>query len=189
MIVAAMAFGGLALASCGNDEPPVVDPDPSLAVHVPSPEPTPEPTPPPTPTPAPVEVNFPEFFYTFDDYVVLGSFAVKFIDEVSFDTITDPDSGFYGAEVVRVPISIENISHTQQNPNTLAYFVESPAGNTLESISEYFSTENIGWAGSMSMASNITTHLHFLYEGSGLYQIWFEWLVDLDFPVALPIFR
>jgi len=183
------AFLGLTFSSCGGNETSVDPGVNPVAEQVPSPEPTPEDTPTPEPSPEPAELNFPENHYSFGDYVVLGNFVVNFIDDIEFLTITDAASELHGAEVIRVPMTIENISHTNQNPNTLNYFLAGPDEQPLKDISGYFEDENMIGVGSMTMASQRLTNMHFLYQGSGLYYVWFEWLVDLDFPVVLPIIR
>lgn len=189
----------ITLTACQGAETPTPQPAPPAAPEAPIPEPEPEPTISEEPEqpeimeiietpPQAIELDLAPYEYTFEQDIVLGNFVLTFHNNVEWLSITDEDSIYYGVHVIRVPVSVLNISHTNQDPSTIDMFtLESPIA-PLDNISEYFMDYDIAGARTLTMGSTANTHVHFLYDGSGIYSVIFDF-GDWEMPVRLPISR
>ena len=185
-----------AFAACGGDTTePIVETEPPVVYTEPTDEVPTEVYDPTKDDPTEEMINDFDFGldllppeYTFGNDIVLGSFVLTFDDNIQWTTVTDEASQHYGAEVFRIPVSVMNISHITHNPNTIDFYsLVGPTG-MIDNLSQYFMDYDMAGVGGIAMGATTNAYIHFLYQGSGLYYMLFDF-GDWEMPVRFPISR
>lgn len=146
------------------------------------PQTTKETDPPQTETPVPPENDE----LTFGDTFFFDGLEITFGESYSFVTLENRFSEYNGADVVRVPISVHNISGETKGLNMYYYKFFGSKGTELEKISAYFDHE-IGWSGKARNGATIEAYMYFLYDGDGDYYVSFQKFIENPTEVRLPI--
>jgi len=130
----------------------------------------------------------PDKEYTFDDPFVFDGLEFTFHSDFEWVTVNSRLSDLDGADVIRVPVEITNVSNESQEFNAWSATLFGPNGTELESVRWEFRDDDWSNAGSMRPGATITTYVHLLYEGDGFYFIELSDFRD-TVEVKLPISR
>lgn len=104
--------------------------------------------------------------FTFDDLeLTLGN--------VSFTSIKNSFSEDNGKTVVKVPITVKNVSSETHSLNMFYYHAFGSQGTQLDNESAYFD-DSVDFAGDLRSGASYTKYLYFLYDGDGDYSIEFD---------------
>lgn len=125
-------------------------------------------------------VKLPLETFTFDNLELT-------IGEYSFVEIDNEWSEHYGKTVVKVPVTIKNISNGSHKLNSYYCGLYSPSGIESEDMWILFS-DNLIEAENLQPNASYTKYFHILYDGDGVYKIVFdnEWY-DFDEKVTVEI--
>lgn len=105
--------------------------------------------------------------FEFDDLEITIS------SDYSFVTVNNQFSDYNGKDVVKIPISVKNLSSESNHLNMFYYNVFGSEGSELRSLSAYFD-ESIDYAGDLQPDASYTKYIYALYDGDGKYVIEFD---------------
>ena len=111
--------------------------------------------------------------FEFDDLeLTLGS-------DYSFKTINKSYSDYYGKEVVKLPITVKNLSDEDKHLNMFYYTVIGPNDEKVNTttVSIYFD-DACDYAGDLESGESYDKYLYFIYDGDGEYTIKFNNYTD-----------
>ena len=91
----------------------------------------------------------------------------------SFTTVNNQFSDYNGKDVVKIPISVKNLSNENNHLNMFYYNVFGSQGTELHTVSAYFD-EAIDYAGDLQPGASYTKYIYALYDGDGKYVIEFD---------------
>lgn len=112
--------------------------------------------------------------YGYNDTFKFDGLSITIGDNVSFNTVSNKYSSYYGEQVVAVPITIRNNSFEDKKLNMFYYTVTNHLGSTCStSISSYYSNSS-DYAGYLDFGESYTKYLYFIYKGDGIYTIDFD---------------
>ncbi len=106
--------------------------------------------------------------FTFDDYeITIGN-------NYSFTTVNNSYSEHYGKDVIKLPVTIKNVT-TKDNDHLNMYYYQyyGPSGKELPSLRSYFSSAAIDYM-YVDSGETITKYFYILYDGDGKYKIHFD---------------
>lgn len=110
---------------------------------------------------------------TFGDKFTFDNLEITISDNISWDKVDNQFSDHNGKTVVRVPVTIKNISDDTHSLNMFYYKVYGSQGNELDSVSFLFD-DVVDKAGDMRSGATQNTSFVFLYDGDGDYYIEFD---------------
>ncbi len=111
--------------------------------------------------------------FEFDDLeLTLGS-------DYSFKTINKSYSDYYGKEIVKLPITVKNLSDEDKHLNMFYYTVIGPNDEKVNTttVSIYFD-DACDYAGDLESGESYDKYLYFIYDGDGEYTIKFNNYTD-----------
>lgn len=118
--------------------------------------------------------------FNFDDLeITLGK-------DYSFTTIDNEYSENYGADVIKLPITVKNLKEETHGLNIFYYSVFGSKGTEVDEVNTYFD-DNIDEAGELRTGASYTKNMYFVYDGDGQYAIEFNDLfnkVTVEFDVT-----
>ena len=118
--------------------------------------------------------------FNFDDLeITLGK-------DYSFTTIDNEYSENYGADVIKLPITVKNLKEETHGLNMFYYSVFGSKGTEVDAVNTYFD-DNIDEAGELRTGASYTKNMYFVYDGDGQYAIEFNDLfnkVTVEFDVT-----
>ena len=124
--------------------------------------------------------------YGFNETFVFDNLKITIRTDYSFDVVDNMFSDYDGKTVVKLPITIENISGETHGLNYFDYKIYGTKGTKAEDLGVYFD-DDIRDAGDLRSGASYTTYIHFLYDGDGRYAIEFDnWdeKVTAEFPIT-----
>ena len=136
----------------------------------------------PTPTPASTDISFGDTF-------VFDNLEITFINETEWVILDNEFDENHGADVLRIPMTVKNISEETYGLDSASYTIYGPKGTQLDLVNFYFDN-NVSDAGDMRSGAVQDTNMYVLYDGDGDYYIEFEELFTLaetKVEVKLPI--
>lgn len=139
---------------------------------------TPTFAPTPAPTPEKKEYTFGSTF-EFDDVEITIGTAIE------WTKVSNQFSDKNGKAVIKLPVTIKNVSDETHGLNMFYYKFYSPAGTKIETVSAYFK-DDISSVGEMRSGAEKQAYIHILYEDDGDYYIEFNNYKD-KLEVKLPI--
>ena len=96
----------------------------------------------------------------------------------SFTEVDNKYSEYYGKPVVKIPVTIKNISSDPHGLNRFNYSLFGVSGVESSDISYYFS-DDVSEVGELLPNASVTACFHILYDGDGVYTIAFDnWFYD-----------
>lgn len=105
--------------------------------------------------------------FTFDDLeITLGN-------DISFTKINNRFSDYNGQDVVKIPITVKNISDETHSLNMFYFSIYGANGTQLSTVASYFD-DSIDFAGDLRSSAAYTKYLYFLYDGDGTYSVEFD---------------
>ena len=99
--------------------------------------------------------------------------AVKTYEGFTAGTVTQEEILGDGSTVVKVPITVKNLSSETHSLNMFYYSIFGSKGRELDSVSSYFD-DSVDFAGELRNGASYTKYLYFLYDGNGTYAIEFD---------------
>lgn len=97
--------------------------------------------------------------------IVFGQYSIVTVN----NTLTE----YYGQEVVKIPITVTNLSSEPHYLNMFYYELFVPNGTESPNMAYYFDDDNFR-AGTLLSGKSYDTNLHILYDGAGTYTIVFN---------------
>lgn len=114
------------------------------------------------------------------------NFSITIGSELVWDAVSNRFSDQNGAEVVRVPITIVNVSDETDSLNTFYITLYGSQGTKLDSVTYYFK-DALKAGESLRPEAEITKYLCFLYDGDGDYYVKFNNYsenIEIKIPIA-----
>ena len=106
--------------------------------------------------------------FEFDDLeITLGS-------DYSFKTVDKSYSDYYGKEVVKLPITVKNLSDEDNNLNIFYYTVIGPNDEKVNTNVSIYFDDACDYAGDLESGESYDKYLYFIYDGDGQYKIKFD---------------
>ncbi len=95
----------------------------------------------------------------------------------TFTKINNEYSEYYGKTIVRLPVTITNLSSETHSLNMFYYSIFGSTGAESDDISFYFD-DDVAQAGDLLSGKSYTKYFYFVYDGDGTYTIIFDdmWL-------------
>ena len=119
--------------------------------------------------------------------VIFDGLEITLHSDIDWVSIDHSFSDHHNANVIRLPITVTNLSDHTHGLNMFTFTLFGTAGTTLDTISAYFMDDDISWAGDMRSGATQDSFMHILYDGDGEYVIEFDnWAesVEVIFDVA-----
>lgn len=105
---------------------------------------------------------------------------MKLDDDYTFVTVDNEFSDYYGDDVVRLGVTVENVSDENNSLNMFFYEVFGSKGTELDSVTFYFD-DSVDNAGDLKPGASYHTYFYFLYDGDGTYSIDFDnWTEEIS---------
>lgn len=111
--------------------------------------------------------------YSFNETFEFDDLEITIGNQYSFTTVSNQYSEHNQKSVVKLPITVKNISNDTHGLNMFYYNVYGSNGTETDTVSSYFD-DNIDFAGDLRSGASYTKYLHFLYDGNGTYTIEFK---------------
>ena len=100
-------------------------------------------------------------------------------EDVTFTTVNNQFSDYYGKDIIRLPLTIKNLSSESQHLNTYGCTILGPTGVEADTADTYFD-DSLGWgAKDLSTGASYTRAFYIVYTGDGTYKIEFGSKVKL----------
>ena len=118
--------------------------------------------------------NLPEYkTYGLGDTIIFDGLSLTFDSTYSFDTLSNSYSDYNGSTVIKLGVTVKNISTETNHLNMFSYDLFGSQGIELDGVSAYFD-ENIDFAGDLKPGASYKSYFHILYDGDGNYSIDFD---------------
>ena len=111
--------------------------------------------------------------YGFDEKFEFDNLEITIGSNYSFVTIDNMFSDDNGATVIKLPVTVKNLSEETHGLNMFYYDVYGSKGTRLDSEAAYFD-EELDYAGDLRSGASYTKYMYFLYDGNGGYAIEFN---------------
>lgn len=105
--------------------------------------------------------------FKFDDLeITLGK-------DISFTSVDNQYSDYYGKTVVKVPITVKNLKSETHSLSSIWVDVFGANGTEVTSVGYYFD-DNYDSAGELRTGASYSKYMYFLYDADGTYAIEFD---------------
>lgn len=127
----------------------------------------------------PVNVTIPEMKqipinnYNLDEKFVFDGFELTIHSNYSLEILENKYSPYNGKEVIKVPVTIKNVTNNTNSFDIYKYKIFGPDMKELDEVAQYFD-EGLFYIHDLKPNEEVLNYLYFLYEGSGKYLIKFE---------------
>ena len=111
--------------------------------------------------------------YNFDETFVFDDLEITIGSGYSFVTIQNRYSEKNGATVVKLPVTVKNLSNDTHGLNMFYYDIYGSTGTEVASANAYFD-EALAYAGDLRSGASYTKYMYFIYDGNGKYAIEFD---------------
>ena len=111
--------------------------------------------------------------YGLGDTITFDGLELTFDTTYSFDTVINSFSDYNGSTVIKLGVTVKNISNETNHLNMFYYTLFGSQGTELKSVSAYF-YENIDHAGDLKPGASYKSYFYILYDGDGNYSIDFD---------------
>ena len=99
--------------------------------------------------------------------------------DISFTTVSNKYATYYGKDIVRIPLTIKNLSKEAQHLSTYGVTVFGSKGTEVETADAYFD-DSLSWkAGDLDTGASYTKAFYAVYDGNGTYKVDFDGKVKL----------
>ncbi len=131
----------------------------------------------------------------YEEYVIIEKLELEIIEfdgleltfgQYSFTTVDSKFSQYYGKSVVKIPVTIKNISEAPNSLWSWDYQLFGSSGAESEDVSYYFSDDVYG-EGDLLPGKSYTKYFHIIYDGDGVYTILFDVLWGEDIKVEIEV--
>jgi len=111
--------------------------------------------------------------YTLGDTITFDDLQLTFDKEYSFTTVDNMFSNHNEKPVIKIGVTIKNISSKNHNLNMFYYDMFGSSASELDSVSSYFE-ETVDFAGELKPGASYKKYFYLLYDGNGTYSIDFD---------------
>ena len=112
---------------------------------------------------------------TLGSSFVFDELEITIGNSYTFTTLEDKFSDKNGSIIIKLPVTIKNLSSNTKNLNRFYYNFFGSKGLKLESVSNYFAEDNdIVSSVDMRSGASQEVYIHMLYDGDGDYYINFD---------------
>ncbi|MBR1884475.1 MAG: hypothetical protein IJ809_06080 [Clostridia bacterium] len=111
--------------------------------------------------------------YGFNEKFIFDKLEITIGNNYEFTILDNQFSEYNNSQVVKLPITVKNISNDTHGLNMFYYKIYGSRGTEVNNFSSYFD-ECIEYAGDLRSGAEYTKYLYFLYDGNGKYVIEFK---------------
>ena len=111
--------------------------------------------------------------YSLGDTITFDGLELTFDTNYTFVTIENRFSDKNGQSVIKLGVTVKNISEGKNSLNMFYYDLFGSKGTELDSVSAYFD-EAVDYAGDLKPGASYKTYFYILYDGNGNYSIDFD---------------
>lgn len=111
--------------------------------------------------------------YGFDETFVFDNLEITIGSNYSFTVVQNRFSDYNNHEVLKLPVTVKNISSDTHGLNMFSYTCYGSNGTEVEKLGSYFD-EDIDYAGDLRSGASYTKYMYFEYDGDGLYALEFD---------------
>ena len=124
---------------------------------------------------------------TLGDTFTFDGFEITLGENVTYTTVDNQFSDYYGKDVIRVSATIKNNNSSTDYLSSLDYKFFGSQGSELGSLTYYFD-DSVGQAGELRSGASYEKAFYLLYDGNGTYAIefddWFDDQVTVEFEIT-----
>lgn len=111
--------------------------------------------------------------YGFDETFFFDNLEITIGSNYSFTVVQNQFSDYNNHEVLKLPVTVKNISSDTHGLNMFYYKCYGSNGTELKGLGAYFD-EDINYAGDLRSGASYTKYMYFAYDGGGLYALEFD---------------
>ena len=111
--------------------------------------------------------------YSLGESFLFDGLKLKLDNTYTFDTIDNMFSDKNGSKVIKIGVSVKNVSEEKKSLNMFYYDMFGSKGTELDSVSFYFD-DDIDLAGDLKPEASYKKYFYILYDGDGVYSIDFD---------------
>lgn len=111
--------------------------------------------------------------YGFNEKFVFDNLEITIGSNYSFDIVRNEFSDYNNQFVVKLPITVKNISTETHGLNMFYYDIYGTKGTEVKKLGAYFD-DDIDFAGDLRSGASYTKYIYFQYDGNGNYAIEFD---------------
>ncbi len=123
--------------------------------------------------PIPSVDTIPVYNYYLGESFIFEGFQIKIHDKYYITKIDNKYSTYNGKEVIKIPVTIKNITNKNNSFNIYKYKIYGPTMNELDEVAQYFN-EGLFYTKDLKPNEEKTKYLYFLFDYNGKYLIKFE---------------
>jgi hypothetical protein len=123
--------------------------------------------------PIPSVDTIPIYNYLLGESFVFDGFNITIHDKYSIVKIDNKYSTYNGKEVIKLPVTIKNITDKSNSFNIYKYKIFGPNMNELDEVAQYFD-EGLFYTKDLKPNEEKTKYLYFLFDYNGKYLVRFE---------------
>ena len=107
------------------------------------------------------------------DTVIFDGLELTFDSTYSFATVVNQFSEYNARPVIKLGVTVKNISSEKNRLNMFFYDLFGSQGVELDGVSSYFD-DSIDFAGDLKQGASYKAYFYILYDGNGNYSIDFD---------------
>lgn len=115
--------------------------------------------------------------YTFNEMFKFDNLEITIGSDYTFTTVDNKFSDYYQKDIVKIPVTVKNISDETHSLNMFYYSIFGASGAENANPSVYFD-DSIDYAGDLRSGGSYTKYFYVLYDGNGTYAIEFNSFFD-----------
>ncbi len=119
------------------------------------------------------ETNSTNDNYTLGDTFEFDGLEFTLDTEYSFTTIDNEFSDLNNSDVIKLGVTVKNVSDETTSLNMFYYSLFGSQGTELDNVSAYFD-DSIDYEGDLRPETSYKTYFYILYDGDGTYGIDFD---------------
>lgn len=114
-----------------------------------------------------------EKIYGFNETFIFDDLEITIGNNYSFDKVDNRYSDYNKQTVIKLPITVKNLSNETHSLNMFYYDVYGSNGVEVETLGSYFD-DDINHAGNLRNGASYTKYMYIQYDGDGTYALEFD---------------
>lgn len=119
------------------------------------------------------DINNKKSDLTLGDTFIFDDLEITLGTDITFTKVNNRFSDYNGKDVVKLPITVKNLTDETHGLNMFYYEFYGSQGTEVENVASYFK-ESIDYAGDLRSGASYTKYMYFIYDGNGEYAIEFD---------------
>lgn len=111
--------------------------------------------------------------YDFDEPFIFDDLEIVINSNYAFDVVKNRFSDYNNHTVLKLPVTVKNISSETHGLNMFYYTCYGSNGTEAKELGSYFD-DNIDHAGDLRSGASYTKYMYFEYDGDGTYALEFD---------------